>query len=118
MFIKNYHGNKFLFNHSRKGFFLKFLKNKGLINLDETNVLKKNESIDFKDLMDENKLRITYYDIFKDYRNFSDAYYYFRVKIQEDPNNPINQQPKLPFDSKSMDLKKVLNYALIPVNTY
>jgi len=115
MFIKKQVCNKLLSYHPKKSFFLNYLKNRGLINVDQNNILKKNESVDFKDLLDENKIRITYYDIIRDYFYFTDAYYYFRVNVEEDDSGKV--EPKLGFDSKSMDLKKVLSYALIPVKS-
>jgi hypothetical protein len=115
MFIKKQACNRLLSHLPKKSFFLNYLKNRGLINVEQNIVSTKNESVDFKDLLDENKIRITYYDIIRDYFYFTDAYYYYRVKAIK--SNLTNVEPKLGFDSKSMDLKKVLLYVFVPVKS-
>lgn len=102
-----------LFNHPKRPFFLNYLKYRGLINIEKESI-SKNEIVDFKDLLDENKIKITYYDIIRDYFYFTDAYYYFKVKVKEEPENKVG--PNLGFDSKNMDIKKLLAYVFIPVS--
>jgi hypothetical protein len=80
----------------RKGFFLKYLQRKNLIKQEDT----KQQSIDLKNLLDENNIKITYYDIFKDWKNFRNEYYYETPKFEEEP------EPKKPsFDKKDMSFK-------------
>jgi hypothetical protein len=102
---------------AKKSFFLKYLKRKGLVSIIPTSVTKKNEAVDFKDLLDETKIRLTYYDLLKDYKYFRLEYYYIDIKTQEgDPRrSKVFIPSKINFDAKSMTLPQVLLHGLVPV---
>jgi hypothetical protein len=77
---------------NRKDFFLKYLQRKNLIKEENT----KQQSIDLKDLLDENKIKLTFADILRDWRYFRNAYYF--KEVEEKPDEP----KKLPFEKKDM----------------
>jgi hypothetical protein len=92
--------NKNFLKISRKTFFLKYLKNRGIIKTKDEIV--ENQSIDLKDLLNENKIRITYSDIFRDWLNFRRAYYWRKLE-----NLPV-PETKIPFEKKDMTIKNFI----------
>jgi len=72
-------------------------------------------NVDLKELLDEKKLRITFSDIVRDYLYFRKEYYYFDEKTYQYNhynNRPdvIDKETYLPFNSKTITLKKVYNF--------
>lgn len=82
---------------SKKKFFLKYLKKKGLI-VKKDDVVE-NKVIDLNDLLNENKVKITFSDIFRDWINFRKAYYYIKFEREPVPKT------KITFDKKDMNFK-------------
>jgi hypothetical protein len=92
--------NKNFFKFSRKNFFLNYLKKKGMIKVKVENI--ETQPLDLKDLLNDNKIRITFSDIFVDWINFRRSYYWYKVKREE------VAETKVPFDKKEMNIKKFL----------
>lgn len=93
---------------SKKDFFLKYLEKKGLLDLNQnknnSTSVKKIDSIDLKELINEKNIKITIYDIITDYRNFRREYYTYTNEIKE------SDKVKLPFERKDTNLKNIIYY--------
>jgi len=68
-----------------------------------------------KELLDEKKIRVSLSDIFRDYLYFRKEYYYFdeHTYLYNHYNNrraDIDKETFLPFNSKTISLKKVYHY--------
>ena len=99
---------------SKRDFFLKYLEKK--FDLDPTRNkskdatgIKKIESIDLKELLNEKNIKISLFDIFYDYRNFRREYYSFSYEKVEP------EKIKLPFDRKDTNIKNVIYYFFFSV---
>jgi hypothetical protein len=91
--------NKRLIYSPRRTFLLKYLQQRGLMKQENT----KQQAIDLKNLLDENNIKLTYYDIYKDWKNFRNAYYFMKL-----PEEPQKEPKKLPFDKKDMTVKSFI----------
>jgi hypothetical protein len=95
----------------KRDFFLKYLEKKGLLdfNSSKNSAVKKIDSIDIKELLNEKNIKITIFDIFTDYRNFRKEYYTFtNEKVEQDTT-------KLPFERKDTDIKNIIFYFFFSV---
>lgn len=100
---------------SKRGFLLKFLEQKGLLDSNSTkkNVdVRKIETIDLKDLLNEKNMRISIFDIFTDYRNFRREYYTFSSESIKNDNT------KLSFERKDTNIKNIIYYFLFQVKDH
>jgi UDP-glucose 6-dehydrogenase len=96
----------------KRDFFLKYLEQKGIFDLNSSKKsanIRKIESINLKDMLNEKNISVTIFDILTDYRNFRKEYYTFASeKIQHDTT-------KLPFERKETNLKNIIYYYLFSV---
>ena len=101
--------NKF----TKNSFFLKYMHKKGLIpdpsiKNQKQDEIKKPESINLKELLDERNIQISMSDIVRDYKYFKREYYSIDL-------NPPPEKPNMPFDRKDITFKKVFHYYFIQV---
>ena len=100
----NYTFNKI----QKKGFFLKYMQNRGWIPDPSQKASKKVEGIDIKALLDEKNVKINISDILTDYKYFKREYYSIDFHRE-------HEKKTLPFDSKSISWKNVIEYFFIKV---
>jgi hypothetical protein len=96
----------------KRDFFLKNLDKKGRFDLNSSKQsanLRKIDSIDFKDLLNEKNIRVSIFDILTDYRNFRREYYTFASEKNQ------NDTSKLPFERKETNFKNIIYYFLFSV---
>ena len=112
-FNTNSYTNNFL-KFSKRDFFLKYLEKK--LDLDLTNNKKKEatgvkkiESIDLKELLNEKNIKISIFDILHDYRNFRREYYSASYEKVEP------EKIKLPFERKDTNIKNIIYYFFFSV---
>jgi hypothetical protein len=85
---------------SKKHFFLNYLRKKGMLNVKEDNA--ETQPLDLKELLNENKIRVTLSDIFIDWLNYRRSYYFIKLVPEEVP------ETKIPFEKKDMNIKNFI----------
>lgn len=123
--ISNHNNNrnntKKLNNISRKSFFIKYLIRNNYIHIESNDIknLKRNTDINLNELLNEKNIKLSYYDIFTDYKYFRKDYYFFNPNHHQNyvdkfkTENEKNPKIQLPFDEKNITLSKALKYIFI-----
>lgn len=127
--IRKQINSNLLFKTHKRPFLIKYLLKKRIVDrVDESSASQtdkqvKINAIDLKELLDEKKITLTFWDIRYDYRCFKDSYLYNSpldyeweitrgyTKIQESNFFGFyRRKVKLPFDEKTISFKKFYRY--------